>query len=288
MANAPHTASDLLTPEQIGRFERDGFLVTEDALEPGELEEFGSAVDHAVARRSRGDDRPVEDKSLYEQSFLQCMNLWEDHPQVRPLSFHARLGAMAATLLRTKAVRIWHDQALYKEPGGRITDPHQDLPFWPIQPADQVTAWIPFEGSSREQGGMAYVPGSHRVGLNRFVDITHTFEPEPYAVLEDPAIAGIEPVWVEVPPGAVVWHHSLTVHHAAPNATDRMRRVFCIIYFADGCTRSSKLPNVAVDRQHIEVGQPVQGEVTPIAWPRAPGDLPKPPALPGPQTGFSS
>jgi ectoine hydroxylase-related dioxygenase (phytanoyl-CoA dioxygenase family) len=276
----------VLSEKQIKEFERDGYLVVENALSAEELARFGSAVDLGVAHRSQSDNRKIGEKTLYEQSFIQCINLWEDHEEIRPLAFHPRLGEMASELLRTDAVRIWHDQALYKEPDGRITDPHQDLPFWPIRPADQVTAWIPFDGSRKDAGAMAYLPGSHAVGLKRFVDISHTLHPEPYDVLADPKVAAIAPVWVEAPVGSVVFHHSLTVHLAAANESDSTRRVYCIIYFADGCVRDATWPHITVDRQGIEVGEKIQGDVSPIVWPRESGDLPPTPTSRGPQTGF--
>lgn len=275
-----------LRPEHVERFQRDGFVVVEGLLTPDELERYGTAVDAAVAARNAGDTREVSDKTLYEQSFIQCMNLWTDHETVKPLTFHPVLGEVAARLLGTDGVRVWHDQALYKEPGGRETDAHQDLPFWPIRPAAQVTAWIPFGGCPRGHGAMAYVPGSHAIGLNKFVDISHTLQPEPYRVLEDPAIRGVEPVWVEAPPGAIVFHHSLTVHLAEPNASEAMRRVLCIIYFADGCVRSAAWPHITVDGQGIRVGQKIEGELTPLAWPRPAGELPPAPSVLGPRTGF--
>ena len=276
-----------LTEDHVARFQRDGFVLVEEVFDAEALRAHGAAVDRAVANRSAGDDRPLADKSLYEQSFVQCMNLWEDHPDVRALTFDPRLAEFAARLLKASGVRVWHDQALYKEAHGRETDPHQDLPFWPIVPAHQVTAWIPFDPVVREGGGMAYIPGSHAVGLKRFVDITHTLPMEPVAILEDPAIADVTPVWVEVPAGGVVFHHSLTVHLAAPNTTDRTRRVHCVIYFADGCLRRNALPHVSVDRQGIGVGEPIRGDVTPLAWPNATGDLPPTPASgPGPRTGY--
>lgn len=275
-----------LTESQIQDFRRDGFVVVRGALSDSELDDFGAAVDVAVADRTVGDERSVEEKTIYEQSFIQCMNLWEDHPDVRPATFHAGLAEMASRMLGADAVRIWHDQALYKESGGRETDPHQDLPFWPMKPAEQVTAWIAFDGATRDMGAMAYLPGSHRVGLQKFVDITHILHPEPYAIMEDPKVASIEPVWVEVEKGDVVFHHSLCVHLAKPNTTDQTRRVFCIIYFADGCVRAAPWPHVSVDRQGIEVGEVIEGEVTPIAWPRPAGDLPPTPSDVGPAVGF--
>jgi ectoine hydroxylase-related dioxygenase (phytanoyl-CoA dioxygenase family) len=275
----------LVTPEQIERFQDDGYLVVPSVFEPDELASFGSAVDEAVAERASADRRTLEEKTTYEQSFIQCINLWEDTLAVRRLTFDPRLGEIAARLLDADAVRIWHDQALYKEAGGRETDPHQDRPFWPIDPPDQVTAWIPFDGSRRGQGAMAYVPGSHRVGLERFVDISHVLQ-EPYPILEDPKISDIDPVWVEVDPGAVVFHHSLAVHLAEPNDGDLTRRVYCIIYFADGCVRRSPIPHQTPDRQSIGVGEAIRGDVSPVAWPREPNSLPPAPGTRPPRLGF--
>jgi ectoine hydroxylase-related dioxygenase (phytanoyl-CoA dioxygenase family) len=275
-----------LTRDEIERFERDGFLLVEDILSPADLEDFGAAVDSSVADRVGDDKRSLEEKTLYEQSFIQCMNLWEDSLEVRRLAFHPSLGEMAASLLGADAVRIWHDQALYKEVGSRKTDAHQDRPFWPITPADQVTAWIPFNGSARNQGAMAYVPGSHRLGLEKFVDISHTFQ-EPYDVVNDPAIAGIEPVWVTAPPGSVVFHHSLTVHLAEGNEGPDTRRVYCIIYFADGCVRRNSIPHPTVDRQGVEVDKKICGDVSPIVWPRPSPDLPPTPTTRPPRVGFA-
>ena len=276
----------VIDTESIAAFERDGFVVVEDLLTPDELVRYGNAVDHAVARRSQGDDRPLAEKTLYEQSFIQCMRLWEDDPDVRPLTFHPRIGEAAAALLGAEAVRVWQDQALYKEPGGRETDAHQDHPFWPIREPHLVSAWIPFDGSTRESGATGYVPGSHRSGLSRFVDITHLLHPEPYDILSDPAIADVEPVWVEAPPGSVVFHHALTVHLAGSNATDQTRRVFTVVYLADGCVRSNDRPVLSLERDHVGVGEKIAGPGLPIAWPRPEGDLPDPPTQLGPATGF--
>lgn len=267
-----------LAPNLIERFRHDGFVVVPELLSPDELARFGAAVDEAVARRSRHDTRPLAEKSRYEQSFTQCQNLWEDRPDVRPLTFHPRLAETAALLLGVDAVRLWHDQALYKDPGGRETDPHQDQPYWPIVETDTVTAWVPFDGSNVENGCMGFLPGSHRLGLREFVNIFTGQDEDPLARAE---LASVEPVWVQVPPGAVSFHHGLTFHLAKPNTTDRVRRVHTVIYFADGSTRGvGRFSHPSVERAGIAMGAVIASDVTPIAWPRPAGDLPDPPAEP--------
>jgi ectoine hydroxylase-related dioxygenase (phytanoyl-CoA dioxygenase family) len=263
------------TVEHVHAFERDGFVVVDGLLTNAELEHYERCVTTAVAFRKRHDDRALEERSPYEQSFHQCINLWEDRPDVRPLTFHPRLGEAAATLLRADAVRLWHDQALYKEAHGRETDPHQDHPYWPIRELDTITAWVPFNGSTIASGAMGYLPGSHRTGIRKFVDIFGAGDPG--VLMELPELQAIEPVFVEVPRGSVAFHHGLTVHMAKPNTTDDDRAVHTVIYLADGCTRRNAMFHFSVDRDGIEVGAPIAGPCTPIVWPRADAALPDPP-----------
>jgi ectoine hydroxylase-related dioxygenase (phytanoyl-CoA dioxygenase family) len=267
----------LIAEDLIELFRRDGFVVVPGLLTDEELDRFGPAVDEGVVRRKRHDTRSLAEKSTYEQSFIQCINLWEDCADVRPLTFHPRIAEVAARLLQADAVRLWHDQALYKEPGGRVTDPHQDQPYWPITEADTVTAWIPLDGSTLEAGAMGYLPGSHLVGLRKFVNI---FSGQPEPVLEREELKAIEPVFVEVPRGGVAFHHGLTFHLARPNGTGRVRRVHTAIFFRDGCTRGGTFGHPSVDRAAIEVGDAIRSDVTPLAWPRPSGDLPAPPPPP--------
>ena len=257
----------------IRAFERDGFVIVDDLLRYDELDHFGPAVAAAVAALSARDRRALAEKSTYEQSFTQCMNLWEDFPDVRPFTFHPRIAAAAATLLRVDAVRLWHDQALFKAPGGRITDVHQDQPYWPIAETATVTAWVPLDGATLSSGCLGYVAGSHRAGVRKFVDI---FRGEPEDLLTDPALGGGEVDYREVRRGAVAFHHGLTAHCAMPNRTAQTRRVHTMIYFADGCTRGNDQRHFAVDRPGIALGERIASDVTPIAHPA--DSLPPPPA----------
>ncbi|HZN16107.1 MAG TPA: phytanoyl-CoA dioxygenase family protein [Acidimicrobiales bacterium] len=271
------STTTLLAREYVEQFERDGYVVIPDLISDEELDRYNTLVTDAVKTRTAGDDRPLEEKSRYQQSFVQCMNLWEDFEDIRPLTFHPRLGQAAAELLSVDAVRLWHDQALYKQAGGRPTDAHQDHPYWPMKETPSITAWIPFEGSTLASGALGYLPGTHDIGLRKFVNI---FFGEPEDILAEPGIVGVEPVFVEVPKGSVAFHHGLTVHLAKPNVTDRDRAVHTIIYFKDGNTRGYPNPHFAVERGGVEVGQPIASDVTPIVWPRPDGDLPPTPKVP--------
>ena len=125
------------------RFNDEGFIVIRDVFEPSEIEFYREVVKEAIKERKQFDERALEDKSEYEKSFTQCQNLWEDYIDIRKLTFDQRICKIASELLDVDAIRLWHDQALVKESGGRETDPHHDQPYWPIKEAKTITAWIP-------------------------------------------------------------------------------------------------------------------------------------------------
>jgi ectoine hydroxylase-related dioxygenase (phytanoyl-CoA dioxygenase family) len=246
-------------------------------LTPAEVATYGAAVDEAVARRKRNDTRALSEKSLYEQSFIQCQYIWEDSPAVRPLTFHPKIGEWAAALVGAPAVRLWHDQALYKEAGGRETEAHQDHPYWPIAERRTLTVWIPLMDVDEDTGCMGYVPGSH-TGEAEFIDIFST--PGAGKALEAKH-AGNPPVFVPAKAGDLLFHHGYTVHLAKPNRSDRTRRAYTAILFADGCTRGGERPHPSVDRCGIGQGQPIDGAATPIVWPLPDGRPPSPEPWPG-------
>ena len=65
---------------EVDRFQADGFLLVENFFSHAALDHFGARVDAAVRYRIAGDQRRLGEKNLYEQTFVQCMRLWEDHP----------------------------------------------------------------------------------------------------------------------------------------------------------------------------------------------------------------
>ena len=272
----------VLEPSEVESFGQNGFLVTQDVFTAHELQALTRSVDLEVARRTRGDERPVSAKSTYEQSFVQCMRLWETSREVAPFSFHAGAAGIAAQLLNVDRLLLWQDQALYKEPGGRETTPHQDQTFWPIGSEPLVSAWIALDDVSYASGAMSYVPGSHKAGALKVVDITHSSEP--YDILADPALNGRSPELVEVPAGSVVWHHGFTVHQAAANTTSNVRRVFTIVYLSAYARRAKAWPTFPLDRAGVGVGEVIGGEGLPVVWP-SPVRLPEAPEFISQPTG---
>lgn len=82
-------------------------------------------------------------------------NLWRSSEIAREFVFDKRLASLAAQLLGVEHVRLYHDQALYKESGGGITPWHADQFYWPLSTDKTITAWVPLQETPLERGGSA-------------------------------------------------------------------------------------------------------------------------------------
>ena len=247
-------------------FNEDGFVVVRDLFDSSEIKFYREVIKEAIKERKHFDERVLKDRSDYEQSFTQCQNLWEDYIDIRKLTFDQRVCKIASKLLDTHAIRLWHDQALVKESGGRETDPHHDQPYWPIKETKTITAWIPLCDVDETNGQLGFYSGSHKIKDKKFINI-FSGKVDENNFLETANVSPDQISYQAMKEGDVSFHHGLTFHRAKSNFSNCDRIVHTAIFFADGCTRGDDKFHFSVDRSNIKVGEKIDSDVTPIAFP---------------------
>lgn len=222
-----------VTEESVSFYSKNGFIKIENVVEQEFLNEVKKIIQSAVLIRKGKDERELKDKSQYEQSFLQCGYLCWDFPAVKEFVFAKRFAGIAKDLMKAKHIRLWHDQALFKEPGGRITDAHQDCSYWPInEPQFTATMWLALTDVPVEKGCLYFYPQTNRTELKEYVDIfKNPHQPE--------RLKDIKKVFVPLKAGDATFHSGLTFHGAGNNQTNEMRTAMTIIYIKDGITFDS-------------------------------------------------
>ena len=83
-------------------FNEKGFVIAENLLNLKEIEHYKHVLKLAVKSRKQLDKRQLSEKTEYEQSFIQCQDLWEDFQELRELTFDQRIAGIAAKLLGVK------------------------------------------------------------------------------------------------------------------------------------------------------------------------------------------
>lgn len=256
-----------ITEEQIAFFDENGFIKLKNVLSPKIIEHFGKEITEKVLELNTV-HLPMEERSTYDKAFLQVTNLWQHSALTKRFVMGKRLGRIAAELMQVRGVRLYHDQGLYKEPGGGHTPWHADLYYWPLATDKACTAWIPLQETPLEQGPLAFSVRSHRFAYGRNLKISDESEEQLQQALAE---ANFEYENSAFELGDVSFHAGWTFHRAGPNTTDRPRRVMTIIYMdIDMRLKEPENDNQVVDRDvfcpGIGVGEIVDSPLNPVIY----------------------
>jgi ectoine hydroxylase-related dioxygenase (phytanoyl-CoA dioxygenase family) len=266
---------DLDTPyeisaEHIARFRRDGFIKLKNVLSSETLTRYGGEITRLTIALNT-EQRPLEERSTYDKAFLQVMNLWEKSPLVGCFVMGQRLGRLAAELLGVHGVRLYHDQSLYKEPGGGITPAHADQYYWPLSSDRTITAWIPLQPVPEDMGPLGFYARSQSVEFGRDLGISDESEDRITANMNR---HGFEFVSGAFDLGEVSFHLGWTFHKAGANRSTQPRSVMTIIYM-DAAMRLVPSLNAiqANDRDQwcpgAREGEVIDTRKNPVVWQRA-------------------
>jgi ectoine hydroxylase-related dioxygenase (phytanoyl-CoA dioxygenase family) len=214
----------------IAHFRAEGYVKLKHVLSPDVLKFYGDAITKQVIALNT-QIKPMSERTTYERAFLQIMNLWTKDEVCRELVFSERLARIAAELMGVTGVRMYHDQALYKEVGGGFTPWHADQYYWPLSNGNTCTVWIPFQYTPLEMGPLAFAARSHHFEDGRDLEISdqseaklqEEFRKQNFTYVEEPF--GL---------GELSYHYGWTFHRAGGNSSDRPRAVMTIIYMEDG------------------------------------------------------
>jgi ectoine hydroxylase-related dioxygenase (phytanoyl-CoA dioxygenase family) len=256
-----------LTASQIASYRRDGFIKLKDVLDAATLAHYGAAITAYVAAKAK-DIQPLAERGTYGKAFQQISNIWPHDEVVREFVFAPRLARIAAELMEVRGVRMYHDQALFKEPGGGFTPWHADQQYWPLPTAKCVTAWIPLQATPVEMGPLQFAIGSQRCAFGRDLAISDESERLIAGNLRD-----LPKDETPYDLGEVSFHAGWSFHRAGPNNTATMRGVMTVIYMdIDMQLASPRNPNQEGDARvwcpGVEVGQVIDSPLNPVMWER--------------------
>jgi Phytanoyl-CoA dioxygenase (PhyH) len=237
-----------ITDEQVASFRAESFVKLPGVLTPGAL------------ARLRARLRAMLDAAVEPTVGFQSLEMmWLDDALVRAAVLSPRIGAISAALLGVDQVRLYHDNALSKEPGAGRTPWHYDAHHFPLDSPSVLTAWIPLQPTPREMGPLAFARGAdtwrlvadiefdkHGTSFDR--GVTDAFRAGGVAVEDGPFAAG-----------EVSFHSAHCFHTAGANRTTAPRMVLATTYFADGVRVVAAPTMVSGDwRKFIPGAQPRQ------------------------------
>lgn len=215
-----------LTKDQIDFYQKNRFIKLKQVLNPETLNFFNEAITIRVNLLNT-ESTPLAARTTYGKAFLQLFNLWREDEVVKTLIFSKRLARIASELMEVDGVRIYHDQALYKEAGGGITPWHADQYYWPLETDKTITAWMPLQATPLEMGPIEFSSGSHRIVSGRELEIGDESEKQ---MQERLRVTDFEHVIEPFESGEISFHSGWVFHRAGANSSAGMRKAMTIIY----------------------------------------------------------
>jgi ectoine hydroxylase-related dioxygenase (phytanoyl-CoA dioxygenase family) len=200
-------------------------IISNEALQPFRQSILNWAVDFKQKQK------PMEERDTYGKAFLQMMNLWEENENIRKFTLAKRFAGIAAQLLGVEKVRLYHDQALFKEPGGGKTPWHQDQYYWPLDTDKTVTMWMPLVDIEEGMGMLTFASKTQQEKLP-LMEISDASEELISKYVTDKNFEIVAQKTMKA--GDATFHRGWTLHAAPGNESNTMREVMTIIYFADG------------------------------------------------------
>ncbi|GAA2107302.1 phytanoyl-CoA dioxygenase family protein [Microlunatus panaciterrae] len=264
------TSAYALSPQDRSSFDRNGFVKLRQVLDPDQLDLFAPVITDSVIDLNT-QHLPLAERDTYGKAFLQVSNLWQHNDRVADFVRSPDLARLAAELLGVASVRLYHDQALYKEPGGGITPWHADQYYWPLSSDRCVTVWVPLQDTPADMGPLAFAAGSHRFEVGRDLPISDESEAELQRLLAEQDFP-LDDAPYQL--GDVSYHLGWTFHRAGPNSSSRPRRVMTVIYM-DAEMRITEPVN---EHQQTDIrtwmpgaapGDPAATELNPVLYPPA-------------------
>lgn len=215
-----------LSPEAIAFYQKNRFIKLKNVLDAETLAYYGERISQKVAELNTN-DKPLDQRDTYGKAFLQIMNLWRQDPLIKEFVFSKRLAQIASELMQVNGVRMYHDQALYKEAGGGITPWHADQYYWPLNTDKTITAWIPLQAVPLEMGPLEFSAGSHVIVEGRELAIGDDSEVK---IQQKLRVTDFKHVIEPFDLGEVSFHSGWVFHRAGANQSEHLRKVMTVIY----------------------------------------------------------
>jgi ectoine hydroxylase-related dioxygenase (phytanoyl-CoA dioxygenase family) len=226
----------LLTKDQIGRFNTDGFLIVEDLVDSKTIaqlrERFGCLFQGDFHTGIKPDEVNWQEAKSDPQLTRQICNAWKADPWVAATVLREDLGKALAQLGHWPGMRIAQDNVISKPPGARAIGYHQDNAYlgW-YTPREMLTCWIALDDVSKESGTLELIKGSHRWHRQQNPEGEFHDPPDYRQIMQQAADRekqDTQAIYVEVPPGGGSFHHGWTWHGSGMNESSTERRALVL------------------------------------------------------------
>jgi 2-aminoethylphosphonate dioxygenase len=217
-----------LSPDQISSYHRDGFLTV-----PAAFAHEAEALQNEAARL-------MTLSALMDSNNIRCR--WQDHAETGECRFDCfdpviDLSPVCERVARSpillemasqiygEPAHLFKDKLIFKPPGAKGYQMHQDFISWEGFPESFLTVIVAIDASDAASGATEVFPGYHQKGYLSPRDGM-------YHHLEEEKVDLTKGVSLDLQPGDVAFFSGFTPHRSGPNLSQHSRRLLYLSYNA--------------------------------------------------------
>ena len=210
----------MLDKSEVETFHKQGFLGPYRLFSPTEINKILLQIETDTAKF----DIPsimarTSEQFAGSQKFNQGHNRHMDCPSILHLSTHPGIINRIKRILGEDLL-IWRSNFFIKKPGGVEIPWHQDSPYWPLVPNIVCTAWIAIDHSTKENGCVQVIPGSHL----KVIPLITAPPGMNLATMANPDYYDAnDAIDLEMRQGEVIFFNNYILHHSFPNNSNKRR-----------------------------------------------------------------
>ncbi len=261
----------ILDEKDINAYQNDGVVHLSNVLNAEEIEILREGIEFNL--RHPSSRMKVASKEEDSGLFIEDFCTWGNNTYYQKIIFETKLRHIAAALMRSEKVRLYHDHMLVKEAYTQQCTPwHQDQPYYNIDGMQNCSIWIPVDPVDR-YSTLEFIKGSHKgpwLMPRTFKDHQAKWFPEG-SLQELPDIESSREsfpiVGWPMNPGDIVCFHMLTLHAARGVLGNKRRRVFSLRFLGDDIRHAPRpwvtsppFPNL---EKELESGAKMEHELFP-------------------------
>ncbi len=162
---------------------------------------------------------------------------WNRIPEFEDTIRNSPAGEVAAELMQSETVQVFHDHVLVKKQGTAAATPwHQDGPYYFVEGQQTLTFWTPLDKVN--DATLRIVPGSHLwekpVLPQRWLSEEDFYQGEDiYMPIPDPDAEGMTILEWEMEPGDAVAFNYMVLHGTRGDTLHKRRRAFALRLLGD-------------------------------------------------------
>ena len=225
-----------ITSKALEAYRKDGYIIVEDLITDEELEGLRNRLHDYTHGGRNTDSLRIQIEPRVQRGELQVDHsgdgirkidgLVEGDDLFRKLGLHANILDTLTRIIGPD-IKMYRNSLLLKPPEvGSAKGMHQDSPYWPIEPMELCSCWLPLDDATLENGCMTVIPGGHKQGALPHVEVTDDY------VIESASYDAGQTLVVPMKAGSGLFFHSLLPHYTAPNHSRKWRRAIALSYMS--------------------------------------------------------